>query len=192
MSLSLECADFVKSFEGFAKKAMFDVNAFRIGHGSDTITLPDGSFRKVKEGDTTTLELARIDLARRIDKEFIPRVKKQIGDEWDSLSDKAKIALVDLAYNYGSVKKAIVAAAKTGDEKKLADTIISATYNDNKKLPEGVRNALRKRRKLEAELILGATFKTSAEKVSVSSGGGLFGLLIFAVMGYAFYYFFIQ
>ncbi len=144
-------ADFIKKYEGFAEKATWDVNAYRLGHGSDTLTLPDGTYRKVVQGDKTTLELAAKDLARRIKKDFEPKVVRQIGQNYyDKLPDNAKIALISLSYNYGSITKpAIIDAAKSGDVNKLANAIVESTKNDNAGTP--YYNGLRKRRQAEAD-----------------------------------------
>jgi len=143
-------ADFIKVFEGFTPNATWDVNAYRLGHGSDTVTLPNGSFRKVVKGDTTTKELAAKDLARRIKDNFEPKVRKQIGEPYYSnLPDPAKISLISLAYNYGSITKpAIIDAARSGDVEKLANAIIESTKNDNK--GKSYYEALKKRREKEA------------------------------------------
>lgn len=166
--LEERAAEFVKFYEGYAPVAVWDVNAYRIGHGSDTITFADGTFRKVVKGDATTKDNAQLDLARRIRLEFFPKVEKKIGSEaYKKLTDEAIIALVDIAYNYGSLtKKKIVEAAKSGDSKKLAEVIVSSTLNDNmglekannwsKEKADKVRNALKARRKKEADLILSA------------------------------------
>lgn len=150
-------SDFLKQYEGFTPKATWDVNAYRIGHGSDTLTLNDGTFRKVKKGDTTTKELAGKDLTRRVKSEFEPKVKKQIGEKYyNDLPDPAKTALISITYNYGSLKvkdghlQPIIDAAQTGDVDKLADAIIESTKNDNKGKP--YYEALKKRRKKEADL----------------------------------------
>ena len=152
-----KASEFLKKFEGFTSTAKWDVNAYRIGHGSDTLTFNDGTFRKVKKGDTTTKELAAKDLARRVKNEFEPRVRKQIGESYyDDLPDPAKIALISLGYNYGGLKvkdnhlQPIIDAARTGDVDKLAEAIVSSTINDNKSKP--YYEALKKRRKMEAEL----------------------------------------
>lgn len=144
-------AEYVKKWEGFSEKAVWDVNAWRLGHGSDTITLPDGTYRKVLQTDKTTRELAAKDLARRIKLEFEPKVQNKIGKEYyDNLTDSAKISLISIAYNYGSItKQAIVDAARTGDIDKLAFAIVDSTKNDNVGTP--YYNGLRKRRKDEAE-----------------------------------------
>ena len=181
MSLDKSAADFIKQFEGFTPTAMWDVNAYRIGHGSDTLELPNGTYRKVVQGDTTTRELAAKDLARRISTEFIPRVKNQVGAEaWDRLPEPSQVALLSLAYNYGSItKKAILDAAKEGNVIKLAKAIVDSTYNDNAKLPTNVRNALRSRRAKEAEYAL-TDLGGSKKKTFVIIGGIL---LLVAVIG---------
>lgn len=186
-----QAAKFVSKYEGFLPRAVFDVNAYRGGHGSDTFTNPDGTFRKVVKGDTFTMEDADRDLARRIKDEFIPRLQKKIGlIEFNNLSDNAKIALLSLAYNYGNITKPkIVTAAQNGDEHKLAETIVSATYNDNKKLPESVRTALRQRRKAEADLIWNDSARSARKG---GSGMNIFNYIIFAALLYAGWYFFLR
>lgn len=162
MSLETDAAIFIKKFEGYSSKPYWDVNAYRLGHGSDTITFPDGSFRKVQKTDITTREMAQKDLERRLKKEFIPKVKSQVGEpSWSNLPDPAKVSLISLAYNYGSItKQAIIDAARSGNVESLSKAIVDSTYHDNKKLSEKVRNSLRDRRAHEA-----AHAKTTWEKV---------------------------
>lgn len=181
-------ADFIKKYEGFTPTAMWDVNAYRIGHGSDTLTLPDNTFRKVVKGDTTTKDLAAKDLARRIKLDFEPKIKKQIGEPYYSnLPEPARIALLSLAYNYGSItKKAIIDAARTGDVVKLSDAIIESTKNDNK--GKSYYNALLNRRKKEADLA-----KSLIQKISETITAGkevikkspIKTIIVFAIIGIA-------
>jgi len=149
-----QAVDVLKKFEGFSAKAYWDVNAYRIGYGSDTITSSNGSVRSVKKNDVITKQQADLDLARRIP-EFEKVIIKQVGAEaWNKLPDQAKAGLISFAYNYGSIaKKSLRDAIKTGDLNLIADTLVSSTYNDNAKLSSSVRTALRNRRKYEAELI---------------------------------------
>lgn len=156
MSYFNTAADFIQKEEGFRTTAYWDVNAYRIGFGSDTITMPNGSFRKVVKGDKITKEMAVADLTRRMRDEFEPKVKKQIGEPYYSnLPDSAKVSLLSLAYNYGSItKKAIIDAARTGNPQLLAKAIVDSTYDDNKKLSESQRTALRNRRAKEANFIV--------------------------------------
>lgn len=146
---------FLKKYEGFTPVAKWDVNAFRIGYGSDTITEPNGSVRNVQINDQITIADADRDLRRRVQYEFIPKIKGKIGtDVWNRLPENTQIALISFAYNYGNiVKSAIVNALKLGDLNNVADVWISSTYDDNKSQPERIRNALRARRKTESDLI---------------------------------------
>jgi GH24 family phage-related lysozyme (muramidase) len=150
-------ADLLIKYEGYNPTAVWDVNAYRIGYGSSTITFNDGSYRTVKQYDTTTKENANKDLARRIP-EFEKRILNYIDNYgvtnkmWNDLPDPAKVGLISFAYNYGNiVKKAIREAIKTGDVDKIADALLSSTLNDMKTTP--YYNGLQKRRKAEAELI---------------------------------------
>ena len=147
-------AELLKKYEGFNRVAVWDVNAWRIGYGSGTITDSTGKYRTVKQGDTTTEANALKDLTRRV-KEFEQRVINKVGAEyWQPLHYQVKAALISLAYNYGNItKQEIIEAIKTGNNKKIAQAVINSTYNDNKSQSESVRNALRNRRKKEAAII---------------------------------------
>lgn len=147
-------AELLKKYEGYLQRASWDVNAWRIGHGSDTITDNFGKFRKVVKGDVTTRENAGKDLTRRM-VEFEKKVEKKVGSEfWQPLDYMVKGALISLAYNYGNItKQAIIDAIKTGNSNKIANAVISSTLNDNKKLSTQIQNALKVRRKKEAEII---------------------------------------
>lgn len=155
-NLSTAAAEYVKKFEGYTSTAMWDVNAWRIGHGSDTITLDNGTYRKVEQGDITNEENAKKDLSRRIEKEFIPKVKNKIGAAtFDNWGQPAQIAFISFAYNYGNItKQAIISAAQTFDKQKLADAWITSTLNDNQSLSPSMREALKRRRADEAQMIL--------------------------------------
>jgi GH24 family phage-related lysozyme (muramidase) len=138
---------FIAKLEGFSPTAYWDVNAYRIGYGSDTITYPDGRIEKVTKDSTVTKELAALDLSRRA-KEFESVANKQIGDI-DALPESAQVALTSVAYNYGSLPKSVVEAAKTQDPNLIANAIESLHTQDN-----GI-NA--HRRKAEANFIRGIT-----------------------------------
>ena len=153
MALVETASELIRKFEGYISKPMWDVNAYRLGYGSDTIELPNGTHRKVLKTDVTTKQYAEKDLQRRLNTEFIPRVKSQIGEPyWSNLPIPAQASLISLAYNYGSVtKKEIINAARSGDVNALSKAIVDSTYNDNAKLPEKQKDALRGRRKKEAD-----------------------------------------
>ena len=71
-------ADLIKAEEGFAPKARYDVNAYRAGYGSDTVTLFDGTVQRVTKNTVVTRADADRDLARRIP-EFIGILVRSIG-----------------------------------------------------------------------------------------------------------------
>ena len=90
---------------------------WRIGFGSDTITTPGNSVRKVKEGDEITLNQAYADLERRIKTEFKPKVISTCeanGVNYDSLPSNVKTVFIDCAYNYGSLWNSIVISYRDG------------------------------------------------------------------------------
>jgi GH24 family phage-related lysozyme (muramidase) len=175
-------AELLKKYEGFTKNASWDVNAWRIGYGSDTITLNNETNRKVVQGDITNETNATKDLIRRV-KAFEKKIIKQIGAEfWEPLNYQVKAALISLAYNYGSItKQAIRDAIKTGNSAKIATALINSTYNDNKSQSERVRQALRNRRKKEADIIRQAP---NAKKKGINKKLLLLPLILFATYYY--------
>lgn len=110
--------------EGFRDTAYWDVNHYRVGYGSDTVTLDDGSIQKVVQGTTTSRAAAMKDLVRRIG-EFQNTIKREIGlERWNQFSKQQQAALTSIAYNYGNLNKTgIVATIKSGDTKQIADAI---------------------------------------------------------------------
>lgn len=139
-------ADLIKKFEGFSSKPYWDVNAYRAGFGSDTVTLSDGSVQKVTQGITVSLETANRDLARRIE-EFQRGIEGSIGAEtFRGMNEGQQAALTSIAYNYGSLPDRIVDAIKTGN----TETV----YNAIKDLGGDNGGINRKRRNSEAETFL--------------------------------------
>lgn len=135
-----------KHFEGFSSSPYWDVNAYRGGFGSDTVTLSDGSVVKVKPGMTITEEDAQRDFDRRMNTEFVPRAAKQVGEQvWAAFPAHVTEALASVAYNYGSLPGNVVEAAKTGNPELIAQAI-EARAGDN-----GGINA--KRRMQEAAIV---------------------------------------
>ena len=136
----------VRSFESFSDNPYWDVDAYRAGYGSDTVTRADGTVVPIKPGMTVTREDAERDLARRVNTEFTPRAEKQVGPEvWASLPEHVRGALVSVTYNYGSLPRRIIPAIKSGDIEAIANAV-EALGSDN----EGV-NA--RRRAQEAAII---------------------------------------
>lgn len=143
-------ADFIKDREQFRTHAYWDVNAWRVGFGSDTYVDSMGQIQKVTKETVVTLDQANADLARRI-AEFQRGIIGVIGpDLWRSLDEKQQTALTSIAYNYGSLPSRIAKAIKTGDRGQVAQAIADLG-GDNK----GVN---RQRRQMEAELYGGGSY----------------------------------
>lgn len=124
-------AQMVKGFESFISKAKWDVNAYRVGFGSDTVTRANGAIEKVTKDTIVTLEDAQRDLSRRL-VEFQDGIQMAIGaDTWRSLNDAQQAALTSIAYNYGSLPKRIVEAIQNGGGPEAVAKAISALGADN-------------------------------------------------------------
>lgn len=130
--------------EGFLDKAEYDVNAYRLGYGSDKMTDINGVVTDVTANSTTDEAGAIRDLTRRLG-EFMSVIEKQIGaDRFQSFNDDQQAALTSIAYNYGSLPGRIVDAIKTGNTDTISNAI-NALGTDN----DGI-NA--KRRKSESDI----------------------------------------
>lgn len=129
--------------EGFRDVPYYDVNAHRVGYGSDTTVTADGKVVKVVKGMKITRDDAERDLDYRLTKREGLQVQKQLGDTWNRLPEAAKAALASVGYNYGSLPKEVVAAAKTGNLEMLSSAVAGLSSN-------------KARRQREASMILGA------------------------------------
>lgn len=155
-------ADVIKYFENFSAKPYWDVNAYRAGYGSDTVTLADGSIQKITQGMTVSVTDANRDLTRRIG-EFQAGIRSKIGGStFDAMSSNQQAALTSIAYNYGSLPDRIVAAIKSGSEEQVY-TAIKGLGSDN----GGVN---RTRRNKEAELYLSGTTVSTQSRVETAEG----------------------
>jgi GH24 family phage-related lysozyme (muramidase) len=161
-SLENQATRLLARFEGFSAEPGWDVNAWRIGHGSSTITTTDGevirlgNIRSAQPNIVITREDAARDLKRRLENEFIPETIKSINSA--DLPDGVIAALVSIAYNYGSLPNSIRNAAKSEDIQAIADAI-RAREGDN----GGVN---KKRRNKEANYVLAAGGETVTESIS--------------------------
>ena len=145
----------IKQFEGFRSTPYWDTNAYRVGYGSDTVTLSDGTIQKVTQGIAITQEDALRDLIRRIG-EFQDIVKAQIGAErFNSMDANQQAVLTSIAYNYGRLPQDIAAAIKTGTVPEIA-AAIRARGGDNAGVNRG-------RRETEASAFERGTVNAGAE-----------------------------
>ena len=155
--------DMLRKHEGFSEGTYWDVNAHRLGYGTDTITDANGKVRCVQQGDKVSRADAERDLARRAN-DFRNGARNLIGAAaFDRLPAGAQAALTSVAYNYGSLNKlqTVVNAARSGDLQQLSKAI-AARGVDN----EGI-NA--KRRREEAAAVLGGG-GTPANQSMLSDG----------------------
>lgn len=133
-------ADVLRSFEGFISTPKYDVNAYRVGYGSDTITLSDGTVQDVVQGMSVSVAAANRDLLRRVQKEFLPATRDQVGAEkFDTFNAQQQAALVSIAYNYGSLPDRIMGAVRTGTTEEVASAI-QGLGGDNNGVNRGRRN----------------------------------------------------
>lgn len=139
--------DMISRFEGFKTAPYWDVNHFRVGFGSDTVTREDGRVEEVKPGMTVTQADATRDLQRRI-VATQSKVAATVGqDKWDGLSAPAKAAVSSVAYNYGTLPSSVADAIRTGGPAEIAGAIRGLQDHN-----EGVNKG---RRNQEADAVLG-------------------------------------
>ena len=156
-------AGLVSRFEGFRTTAYWDVNHWRVGYGSDTVTRADGTIERVTKNTRVTRADADRDLNRRL-AETQNKIAGQVGEAWSSLSDGAKAAMTSVAYNYGSLPSSVVAAARTGDGQQIAQAITGLSGHN------GGVNA--NRRKQEAAIAAGGSIPGGKVRVADASGTG--------------------
>lgn len=128
--------------EGFRETPYWDVNAWRIGYGSDTVTLADGSHVPVTQGMKITREDAERDLNYRLTEREGAQARQQVGAAWDNLNGNVQAALQSVAYNYGSLPNNVVKAVQSGDMEQVASAVEGLAANKT-------------RRKREASIIRG-------------------------------------
>ena len=105
----------IADFEGYRSKAYWDVNAWRVGYGSDTVTDDKGNTQKVTRDTVVTKEQAKSDLLRR-GQVFADEVKADIGEDvWNKLTPNQHAALTSVAYNYGEIPKILAQAVQSGN-----------------------------------------------------------------------------
>ena len=129
-------AELLKQFEGFRRTAYWDVNAWRVGFGSDQTTGIGGGTSKVTASTVTTLEAANRDLARRI-AEFQATITRQLGGSTVASFEEQMAALTSIAYNYGSLPQRIVDAIMSGGDVAAA---IRGLASDNNGMNADRRN----------------------------------------------------
>ena len=143
-----QSAALLAGFEGFRSTAYWDVNNWRIGYGSSTITDASGDVEHLSDDRSerpdivVSKEDALRDLSRRLSDEFIPKVLQHA----DGLNKGTVSALVSIAYNYGSLPSNVISAMKTQNISRIAQSVLQLKSHN------GGVNA--KRRQKEAAYIV--------------------------------------
>jgi len=154
-SVENQATRLLQRLEGYNAMAVWDVNNWRIGHGSSTITTPNGEVvqlgndRSVRPLYIVTAEDAARDLKRRLIDEFIPKTVASIGPKARHLPNGVLAALVSIGYNYGSLPASVKQAARAGDIQQIADAIRARQVDNN-----GIN---KNRRNKEANYVLAAS-----------------------------------
>ena len=151
----MDAFDLIRRFEGYRSSPYWDVNAYRAGYGSDTVTLADGRVVPISQGMSVTTQDAQRDLERRVTTEFAPRAAAKVGEAvWAKLSEPQRAALTSITYNYGDLPDSVAAKVMSGDMQSAALSIRAlGSHND------GV-NA--KRRTAEASIFAGGALPAGA------------------------------
>ena len=158
--------ELIKQREGFIEKPKYDVNAYRAGFGSDTVTLSDGTVQKVTPGMRVSREDAERDLQRRIQTEFVPRAAAKVGEEnWARLPENTRAALTSIAYNYGTIPSRLVPAVQSGNPEEIARAI-AGLAGDNKGI-----NASRRMQEANIARGMDMTGPQAAAPINVMANG---------------------
>ena len=120
--------------EGVKTEAYQDSEGiWTIGYGQTTL-----NGRAVKQGDKISKEEALTGFRSNV-KSHAQRAINQVGEKrWQELDPKARAVLTSLAYNYGSIPKAVLPAAKSGSTEDIAKSM-DALYGHNKGVLKGRR-----------------------------------------------------
>lgn len=136
-----DAAGMLRGFEGFRTQPYWDVNHWRVGYGSDTVTRADGTIETVTPFTRVTREDAERDLARRIG-DLSSRAKVAFGvdengnSQWDKLPPSAKAAVISVGYNYGHIPRDLIGPGQRGDAQALAQAIAALPANPGRRAQE--------------------------------------------------------
>lgn len=143
---TMAAPNLIAEFEGFREKPYWDVNAWRVGFGTDTYVDAEGKTQRVTKNTKVTKDQAMADLLNRVTN-FEQEAAYDMGDTWNKLDTKQRAALASVAYNYGSLPKNLVSAVKSGDKGKIQAAFAKLSEHN-----DGVN---KKRRQKELKVFLG-------------------------------------
>lgn len=152
-----DARDMVRKFEGYREAPYWDVNHWRVGFGSDTVTRADGKIEPVTAMTRITRADAERDLERRTAEFQKGAIEKVGADAWGKLTPQARVSLTSVAYNYGELPDRVVDAVRSGDPQKIG-AAIEGLKGDN----GGVNS---KRRSQEAAFVTGGAVAGASSPV---------------------------
>jgi GH24 family phage-related lysozyme (muramidase) len=113
----------LRGFEGMQTSAYYDVNAHRVGYGSDTWTDEQGRVHRTTADTVVDEAGAERDLARRAASTNLKLQNEFGADRWLKLAPAVRGALISVDYNYGSMPASVKDAVRTGDVNAIAASV---------------------------------------------------------------------
>lgn len=158
----------LKQFEGWQPTGKWDVNAYRAGYGSSTVTLADGSIQKITAGMAVSREDAERDLDRRI-LGYFEEQRRVAGPAFDTFTPEQKAALASIQHNYGSLPSRIQPAIATGDAQIIANAIagLAMDYTRTEKRDGSPINYNRRMKEAAAFGDVSAVAESNQEEIRV-------------------------
>ena len=116
----------IREKEDFRSKPYWDVNAWRVGYGQDTI-----NGQRVTPGMRVSREQAEQALSGRYFGKERPAIIRQVGSQqFDQLEPNQRAVLGSLQWNYGHVPPRVVRAVQSGNCMATASAIQSLRTHD--------------------------------------------------------------
>lgn len=158
----------LKQFEGWQPTGKWDVNAYRAGYGSSTVTLADGSIQKITAGMAVSREDAERDLDRRI-LGYFEEQRRVAGPAFDTFTPDQKAALASIQHNYGSIPDRLKPALTTGDAQIIAAAIagLAMDYTRTEKRDGSPINYNRRMKEAAAFGDVSAVAESNQEEIRV-------------------------
>lgn len=126
-----QAAGALRHYEGLRTQPYWDVNHWRTGYGSDTITKADGTVQPVNQNTKITPDDAERDLNRRV-VETQTKIQTQVSPQaWTGLNKTQQAAVTSMGYNYGMLPQDVAFAIRGGGGPAAISAAILNHQNDN-------------------------------------------------------------
>lgn len=126
-----QSAGALRHYEGLKTQAYWDVNHWRVGYGSDTITKADGTVETVGKDTQITPADAERDLQRRVQETQSKIIAQVTPQAWASLSKTQQAAVTSMGYNYGMLPQDVAFAVRGGGGPAAISAAIMNHAGDN-------------------------------------------------------------